>query len=146
MDIKDIFFKRKTKLYPFPKEILIKICKEACSSVPIYLYLIYYGNNVLKGIQDNSFEGLNTPYDLVQFYIDELKFFIEFNFFKESRYYANFLITSVHFDSYINLLFFVKLYLYYLKVKIRKIMVLKIHGIKNIRWMFIKRIKILFTL
>ncbi|OUM65001.1 hypothetical protein PIROE2DRAFT_8064 [Piromyces sp. E2] len=80
---------------------------------------------------------------MFQYYIDDIKLLKKYDFFKNSRYYCYDLIKRGQIECYINLLFYIKLYLYYLKIKIRKIIVIEFifqYELKYVNEEYIERI------
>lgn len=113
---------KKTKLYTFPLDLLGKICKKAGNSFPyIYLFDQQRHTDIIKAIQKKFFHDCQGPYDVLKFVLGDIILLEQMDFFKKSRYYATALLKLGEYDKYINILFYIKLYLYYLKIRIRNI-------------------------
>jgi len=109
-----------------PLDVLINQCKTTGDILPFLLKFDQYSNNdIIKEINKNSFVGINSVYDLLEIYVSHLKQLKEVDFFKKSRQCLTELLKLKEYDKYVNFLFYIKLYLYYLKVKIKNIILLE---------------------
>jgi len=109
-----------------PLDVLINQCKMTGDILPFLLKFDQYSNNdIIKEINKNSFVGINSVYDLLEIYVSHLKQLKEVDFFKKSRQCLTELLKLKEYDKYVNFLFYIKLYLYYLKVKIKNIILLE---------------------
>ncbi|OUM58337.1 hypothetical protein PIROE2DRAFT_16421 [Piromyces sp. E2] len=115
-----------SKTEKVPLNFLLNLYKSSDDILPFLLQFDKYGHNdILKEVKKNTFSGIEDVYDLLQFYIDDIKYLKEIDFFKKSRHALTDLLKIGEYDKYINFLFFIKLYLYYLKIKIRNIILLE---------------------
>ncbi|KAL6588391.1 hypothetical protein U3516DRAFT_827070 [Neocallimastix sp. 'constans'] len=113
---------KKRKFYLFPFNFLIKLCKEADNYLPlILLFDQYFDIDIIKGIKENIFINFESIYDILKYYLKYLLILERYDFFKKSRYYCNCLLKIGEYNKYINFLFIIKLYTYYLKLEIKNI-------------------------
>ncbi|ORX51094.1 hypothetical protein BCR36DRAFT_326160, partial [Piromyces finnis] len=106
---------------------LMDSCKKTNDILPFLLQFDQYFSNsdIIREINKNSFDNIDDIYDLLQMYIINLKCLKELDFFKNSRQCLIKLLKIGEYNKYINFLFYIKLYQYYLKIKIRNIILLE---------------------
>jgi len=101
-------------------------------------------NNIIKEINKGTFKNISNIYELVLLYHEDLKYLKELEFFEKSRQWLVELLKIREYDKYINFLFFIKLYQYYLKIKIRNIILFEYliqYRLKYTKEDYVERIK-----
>jgi len=122
MDNYTFVYNEKKRYHKLPYNYLIKICKDSDNYFAvILLFNEYFDIDIIKGIKEDKFKNIDSPYDLFNIYYRCITELEKFEFFKQSRYFCRALLEIGEYDKYINYLFFIKLYLYYLKIKIKQI-------------------------